>query len=84
MATFVVIPAEKSQQLEIEIKRFENKAYRLPNGEFLIAFEGTSRQLSDMLGITDGRSGTGIIFNISNYWGFAGKDVWEWLSVNGA
>lgn len=85
MANFVLIPISNKQTLEGKIKeRFGNDAYPLPNGEWLVNYDGTSKQLSDEIGITDGKLGSTIVLNISGYWGRANRDIWEWLKVNTA
>lgn len=90
MATFVVVPTTESdvQSLDGTIRdKYGNKAYRLPRGEWLVSYEGTSLQLSVDLGIGPEVSPTpfsAIVLNFSSYWGRASKDIWEWMSVNGA
>lgn len=90
MATFVVIPvSERTDILDSKIREFGNKFFKLPVDGWLIAYDGTSRQLSKHLGITEGDQDSdastenAIIFNVSGYWGQADKGVWEWLSVHG-
>lgn len=85
MENFVIIPINNKQAIDDAIKaRFGNNSYRLPNGEWLVNYDGTSRQLSDHVGITDGKLGSAIVLNFSGYWGRASKDIWEWLKVNKA
>lgn len=82
MANFVLIPINNKQTLDGIIKeRFGNDSYRLPNGEWLVNYDGTSKQLSDEIGITDGKIGSTIVLNISGYWGRANRDIWEWLRI---
>lgn len=86
MQTFVIVPSVDSVEFDSHISaKFETKAFRLPKGEWLVAYEGTSKQLSDDLGISEKESGwpASLVLNFSGYWGRAGKDVWEWISVNG-
>ena len=47
----------------------------------MLSYDGTSRQLSDELDISTGNNGA-VIMNISAYWGFASREVWEWLAQN--
>ena len=48
---------------------------------YFIDFEGTSKQVSDEVGFTSGETGSGIVLGCSAYWGFANKDLWEWLNL---
>jgi hypothetical protein len=86
MATFIIIPTDDSQEAQGKLgqlieRTFGNAALLLSGGEWLIAYEGTSKQLSDQLGISDNSTCTGLVLNFSGYWGYAGKNVWEWLAV---
>lgn len=84
MATFIIVPTGGTNSLEFDLPReYENKAFRLPNGEWLVSYNGTSKQLSDELGISENQSSTAIVFNISGYWGRASNNIWEWLKENG-
>jgi hypothetical protein len=86
MAHFVIIPTttNDSSSLDKAIEnQFGKKCYRLPRGEWLVSFAGTSRQLSDELGVSEGEVGVAAaVFNYSGYFGRANKDIWEWIAVN--
>jgi len=82
MSVFIVAPdITDSQALTSKIHAVipTGDAYRLPGGVWMISFEGTTRTLSDSLGISNGTTTNGAVFSINAYWGHAGKDVWEWL-----
>ncbi len=81
MATFIVIPIKNNLDVKL-LKKFGNKSYCLPNKEWLVSYDGTSRQLSDELGISDATNLSAVVFNFSSYWGRANKDVWEWIETN--
>lgn len=83
MATFAIIPIGTIPKVDTALTGFGNKALRLPNGEWLVAYDGTSRQLSDALGVTDSEATSAIILNFSAYWGRASTDIWEWIKENG-
>lgn len=61
--------------------RFGNACYQLPNGQWLVSYDGTSKQFSDAFDLSSGRCGSLIVFLIGGYWGYSSKEVWEWLSV---
>ena len=83
MSTFIVVPVSGTTNIDQVLpKKFGNKALQLPRGEWLVAYDGTSRQLSDDIGIGESPSDSAIILNFSAYWGLAGQDVWEWIAAN--
>ena len=87
MATFILIPTDQTPAQMASLaaqlaQRFGNAAFSLPKGECLVSYEGTSKQLSDELMITEGTHGGCVVLNFSGYWGRATQDVWEWLEVN--
>lgn len=90
MATFIVIPdsADGIQRLPPLMTRFGTQAFRLPRGEWLVKFDGTSRQLSDTIGITSSDPATppvglsAVVLAFGGYWGNAQKSIWEWIDLN--
>ena len=67
MANFVVIPLSKdtTQLSKIISDKYGNDAYSLENGDTLVSYTGTSKQLSDELGITEGVNGNALVLNFS-------------------
>jgi hypothetical protein len=65
--------------------RFPNDHYALGNNEWLVASNGvTSKEIGDVLGISDGRNGYGIVVAMNSYWGWATNNIWEWVSLKKA
>lgn len=85
MGVFVIIsknpPAVKLQGL-IENK-FRNNYYLLSPGNWLVSSEGTVKEITEVLGITDKENGPGsaAVFSISSYWGLYSTDLWDWLKA---
>ncbi|MBX9915178.1 MAG: hypothetical protein K2Y25_14890 [Pseudomonadaceae bacterium] len=87
MAIFLVIPTDadslrlvtaiKEQQTAAAIKYLE-----LPRGEFFVSYKGTCQELSNLLKVTDGTSGGAVITSTNAYYGWAGNDIWEWVSTH--
>lgn len=87
MAIFLVIPTDvetirlnnaiKDQQSAGAIKYLE-----LPRGEFFVSYKGTSKELSDLLKVTDGESGGAIVASTNSYYGWAGTNIWEWVTAH--
>ena len=48
---------------------------------YFVSYKGTTRELAEDIGFGGGESGTGIVIPISNYYGYAAKDLWEWMRI---
>jgi hypothetical protein len=59
---------------------FPGKFTRIWNGQWFVSAPGTTKELCDQLGITDGTNGTAVVVSVASYWGRAHQDIWEWLS----
>jgi hypothetical protein len=82
MNIFIAVPTESNPALRSRIEsEFPSDSYALPNGEWLIAFGGTTKELSDRLGVSQGQCGAAVVLSVANYWGFADKNLWEWIAV---
>lgn len=82
MGVFIIIPTKAEHSLDKVIQeQFPEDSYRLPLGQFAIAFNGPAKALSDQLGISDGSSGLGVVASIASYYGRAPTDFWEWLKI---
>jgi hypothetical protein len=63
-------------------KHFPDDSYAFGRGQWLVLARGTTKGLSDKLGISDGLVGPGIVLSVNNYFGWADADIWEWLEAN--
>ena len=80
MTVFAVLPLNDQESVESAIRQKAPDAfYALPSGQFLVAFPGTSKELSDMLGISDRETASAIVVRVDSYYGRAPRDVWEWI-----
>lgn len=52
---------------------------KLNETAWLVAYEGTTRALSEVMGIRGGETDPGVVCKISNYSGRAASEVWEFL-----
>ena len=56
----------------------------LGTGQYLVAFGGTAKELSDRLGVTNGAdagpSAPAVILEVSGFYGSAAPEVWDWLT----
>jgi len=54
-------------------------------GQWLIAADGTAKDISDRLGISSEKPddiGPAIVLAIVGYWGRESNNVWEWIAAN--
>jgi len=87
MAIFLVVPTlPEFAGLKASIQNQQDKGlikfFELPRGEFFVSFKGTSQELSDVLQITDGTSGSAIVSSVGSYYGRAGTNIWEWVQAH--
>lgn len=84
MPIFVVIPTDEGRPewADMAKEHFGNKCFELPRGEMLVAYEGTSNQLSDFLNMAGSENGGGVVIGVNSYWGYSSKQIWEWFQVN--
>lgn len=86
MAVFVVTALDAPDAVAARIAQvFPGKFYRVSNDCYLVATEGTSRTMSDQLGVPlAGQDPHGLgrmlVTSISGYWGFGQNDMWEWIN----
>lgn len=81
MTIFAVIPVIGSNKTALAAElsaKFQGNFKELGDG-WVVAASGTTKELSDQLGITDGRSGSAVILAVSSYFGRAPNDIWEWI-----
>lgn len=51
---------------------------------FLISHPGSAKQISDDIGITDGRRGNGMVAEMASYYGRLDPGVWTWIKSHWA
>ncbi len=82
MSIFAVIPTDQLPGVRDRIGVSGLQHFRLPQGEFLVSFNGTCTELSEFLGITGGISGNALVVSVSSYYGRTTPDTWEWMTKN--
>lgn len=79
---FAVIPFEPSPALQEKIRGLEVPTYDAEAPiVYFVSFKGTTRKLAEALGYNEKDEETGVVIPVSNYFGFASKDLWEWLET---
>jgi hypothetical protein len=85
MAIFAIIqqPSVNTGLQEIIRKEYHNSIYEIDGGHgWLVAANKTAKELSDSLGITEGTTGSALVFEVASYFGRANPNLWTWLKLN--
>jgi hypothetical protein len=79
MAVFAIVSLRNDLQLDETIARvYWKQSLRVSPNHWLVIDKGTSREVSERVGVHAGQ-GEAIIYNVSSYWGRLPNSVWEWL-----
>lgn len=79
MAIFLVLPASNPAAVKAELQKNGMEFIDLPAHGHFVSFRGTSEELSNALGITDGKSGTGVVTLVTSYYGRLPTNIWDWV-----
>ena len=82
MAIFAIMSEAENPILTGELQRlFPGDHLRVGPGQWLLSAPRTAKEISDSLGISDGRSGTAIVLTTGAYFGRASADIWDWINA---
>lgn len=83
MAIFLIVPIANPHMIERELETLKNSAkldfIKLPTSGFAVSYSGTSQELSNIVGISEGTTGTGVVASIGSYFGRAPTHIWDWM-----
>ncbi|PBN44648.1 hypothetical protein [Sphingobium sp. D43FB] len=84
MTIFTVIrqPGTNNDLAGAVAEHFASTNYRLNDESWLIATTGTARQVSDILGLSDGSRASGVVIEVASYFGYANPAIWTWIKNN--
>jgi hypothetical protein len=84
MPVFAVISTKEPQKLTASVteKIPDGDRYKLTSDSWLVSFPGTTTQLTESIGISDGTAGSAVVLAVGNYFGRANPDIWEWLKLH--
>ncbi|MCH8166923.1 MAG: hypothetical protein IIC03_03215 [Proteobacteria bacterium] len=65
---------------------YPDDIYDLGDGAWLVSDTATAKDISDNIGITDGKIGSAVIIETASYFGRANPAIWSWIKAkwNGA
>lgn len=85
MAVFAIIHQSDVDPENLEAvltKNYKNNFFRLTEDSWLVAVKGTAKEVSETIGFGDsGGPGSAVVFELGSYFGYAQKNVWEWIST---
>jgi hypothetical protein len=83
MAIFAIMTSDQNSALKAALDTvYPLKYLAVGPGQWLVASQGTAADVSNALGITDGKNGNGIVVSVSGYFGRANPNIWEWIKAN--
>ena len=81
MRVFVVIGRSQPKQIATAIESRGLASFEVDHNAWMVASDGTTREVAERLGIRNGENGTGLVCLIESYSGRLPADAWEWLKV---
>ncbi|MCE9650246.1 MAG: hypothetical protein K8R18_11555 [Parvibaculum sp.] len=82
MTIFAIIAPAPLPALNNKIAgEFPNDFFKINDTQWLISATGTAQEISNKIGVTDGQTGSAIIFATSGYYGRAPANIWEWIKA---
>jgi hypothetical protein len=84
MAQFVVAGRDEEKLAPAIEQAYPNDSIKVWTGLWLVSDESsTAQEVCTKLDTASGRRGSVIVTSINGYYGFASKNIWEWLAVKG-
>lgn len=86
MAVFAIVATVSETALrEAVLGVYGVESHQLSPSCWFVVDEGTTKSVSDKLGLTSGGIGAqGVVLSLTGYSGWAPVAAWEWLAVHGA
>ncbi len=76
---YAVIPFDSEENITRQLNSLEQPVYfgEAPKAYF-VSYNGTTSELANAVGLKEGGTSRGIVIPVTNYFGFANRDLWEW------
>lgn len=85
MPLFAIMAPAEMPALVIALQtKFPENHLKVGAGQWIVAAQGTAADVSNILGITSGTVGPGIVCLIGGYYGRAANNIWEWMASKGS
>jgi hypothetical protein len=86
MAIFAVLPTptQATPELVAAVTQHFKETHVLIDGGhgWLVAGSRTAKDVSDLLGISDGTNGAALILEVASYFGRANPNIWSWIKLH--
>ena len=81
---YAIIPFENGEKLRSRIDELGIPVCDVEApAAYFVLYDGTTRKLSEAVGYgNDGDVGSGVVMRVSNYFGYASTELWEWLEIH--
>jgi hypothetical protein len=84
MSIFIIVrqlPVPESD-LGVAIKAaFPDDVYELGDGAWLVSDSSTALDVSNKIGITEGKVGSAVVIEAASYYGRANPAIWSWIKT---
>jgi hypothetical protein len=82
MSVFVIIGSVNPNFIaEAVVRQYGANHYQLTSNAWFVPDNGTTKDVADKLGITNGAIGAqGVILKFDGYSGWASAEAWKWLA----
>jgi hypothetical protein len=82
MGIFVIFRVSNPEKMKAAVEsEFPQDHISLGHNEWLVSMKGTAKEVSDKLKISDATNGVAMVFGMSNYFGRASSDIWDWIKA---
>jgi hypothetical protein len=82
MRVFVVVATRDGPKVQAALSERQYQHLPVKGDVWLVAFDGTTKELAQNIGIRGGETSPGLVCAISAYSGRLPKEAWEWLSLH--
>ena len=80
MAIFAIVNSNNHAALQAAILANYPDALHLSPGQWLVSAPAvTAKEISDRLGISDGRVGSALVISVAGYFGRQPTNTWDWI-----
>lgn len=80
---FAVLTSRNDMDVRLEgvlKSEFPSDFYVIGRGQWLVAFEGTAKELYEKISPAESPFAGTVVFGVGGYFGRASRDMWEWIA----
>jgi hypothetical protein len=86
VAIFAIIPTPNPNNTKLAMaiaEHFKEENYPIDGDRgWLISANLPGKAVSDLLGITDGRTESALVLEVASYFGRANPNIWSWIKLH--